>query len=81
MSALQDLIQAYISSISSLEADHVLQAAKDAGGARVIESFLGSNASAKQKRKLVFKYVLELHILNYLCLLYYSIVVVGYILD
>lgn len=76
MSALQEFIQAYISSITSLEEDHVLQAAKDSGGARVIEGFLGSNASGKQKRKLVVKYVIELHVLNY----YYCIIIITIII-
>lgn len=50
-----EFIQAYISSITSMEADHVLHALKDFGGARVIEAFLCSNASGKQKRKLVVR--------------------------
>lgn len=48
-------IHAYISSITSLEPDNVLEASKDSGSARVIEAFLSSNASGKQKRKLVVK--------------------------
>ncbi|XVE88546.1 hypothetical protein DITRI_Ditri19aG0077900 [Diplodiscus trichospermus] len=48
-------IQPYILSITSMEAKHVLEAAKDAGGARVIEAFLASDASTKQKRRLVVK--------------------------
>ncbi|XWS18762.1 hypothetical protein CRYUN_Cryun32bG0072600 [Craigia yunnanensis] len=48
-------IQPYILSITSMEAEHVLEAAKDAGGARVIEAFLASDASTKQKRRLVVK--------------------------
>ena len=43
-----------------MEAEHVLEAAKDAGGARVIEAFLASDASTKQKRRLVVKYVKQL---------------------
>uniref|UniRef100_A0A5B7AFA3 Pumilio 23 n=1 Tax=Davidia involucrata TaxID=16924 RepID=A0A5B7AFA3_DAVIN len=50
-----EFIQPYITSITSMEADHVLEASKDSGGARVIEACLSSNASAKQKRKLVVK--------------------------
>lgn len=46
-------MHSYITSISSLEADHVLQVAKDVGGARVIEAFLDSNAKDQQKRKLI----------------------------
>ena len=38
-----------------METDHVLEAAKDAGGARVIEAFLSSNASKKHKQRLVVK--------------------------
>ncbi|GMI91711.1 pumilio 23 [Hibiscus trionum] len=48
-------IQPYILSITSMEAEHVLEAAKDARGARVIEAFLASDASTKQKRRLVVK--------------------------
>ncbi|KAK8551347.1 hypothetical protein V6N13_119817 [Hibiscus sabdariffa] len=48
-------IQPYILSITSLEAEHVLETAKDARGARVVEAFLASNASTKQKRRLVVK--------------------------
>lgn len=54
---LQEYIQPYIMSITSMESEHVLEAAKDAGGARVIEAFLDSNGSVKQKRRLVVKYV------------------------
>ncbi|KAK4427451.1 Pumilio23 [Sesamum alatum] len=50
-----EFIQAYITSITSLEENQVLEASKDPAGARVIEAFLTSNASAKQKRKLVSK--------------------------
>ena len=48
-------IQPFITSIVSLEADNVLEVAKDTGGARVIEAFLSSNASAKLKRRLIAK--------------------------
>ena len=44
-----------------MEADLVLQVAKDNGGARVIEAFLSSDASAKLKRRLVARYVLLLY--------------------
>ncbi|KAL0354415.1 UNVERIFIED_CONTAM: Pumilio23 [Sesamum radiatum] len=50
-----EFIQAYITSITSLEETQVLEASKDPAGVRVIEAFLTSNASAKQKRKLVSK--------------------------
>ncbi|KAL2493361.1 Pumilio23 [Abeliophyllum distichum] len=50
-----DFILQYISSITSLEDNHVLEASKDPSGARVIEAFLSSNASTKHKRKLVIK--------------------------
>ncbi|KAL4277977.1 hypothetical protein GQ457_03G040530 [Hibiscus cannabinus] len=49
-----DWIQPYILSITSME-KHVLEAAKDARGARIIEAFLASDASTKQKRRLVVK--------------------------
>ncbi|KAK2652146.1 hypothetical protein Ddye_012002 [Dipteronia dyeriana] len=48
-------IQPFITSITSMEADHVFETAKDAGGARVIEACLSSNASGKQKHRLVVK--------------------------
>ncbi|KAI3455681.1 hypothetical protein Pfo_012344 [Paulownia fortunei] len=51
----REFIQAYITSITSLEDKHVLEASKDPSGARVIEAFLISNASPKQKHKLVIK--------------------------
>lgn len=50
-----EFIQPYITSIAAMEAYHVLEASKDSGGQRVIEAFLSSNASAKQKRRLVMK--------------------------
>ncbi|XP_059639993.1 pumilio homolog 23 [Cornus florida] len=50
-----EFIQPYVASITSMEADHVLEASKDTGGARVIEAFLSSNASGKHKRRLVIK--------------------------
>lgn len=50
-----DFIQSYITSITSLEDGQILEASKDTSGSRVIEAFLSSNASSKQKRKLVVK--------------------------
>nr|XP_043623770.1 pumilio homolog 23 [Erigeron canadensis]XP_043623771.1 pumilio homolog 23 [Erigeron canadensis] len=50
-----EFIQAFISSMTSLEEDQLLDTTKDSGGARVIEAFLSSDASGKQKRKLVIK--------------------------
>lgn len=50
----------YVTSIISLEDNHILQTTKDPSGSRVIEAFLASDASAKQKRRLVHKYVLLL---------------------
>ncbi|KAL6996184.1 hypothetical protein U1Q18_006318 [Sarracenia purpurea var. burkii] len=50
-----EYIQPYITSITSMEADHVLEVSKDFGGQRVIEAFLSSNASGKHKRRLVMK--------------------------
>nr|XP_029123826.1 pumilio homolog 23 isoform X3 [Elaeis guineensis] len=46
-------IRPYISSITSMEADHIFQTAKDAGGARVLEVFLCSDATAKQKLNVI----------------------------
>lgn len=43
--------------MTSLEEDQLLDTSKDSGGARVIEAFLSSDANAKQKRKLIVKYV------------------------
>ena len=37
---LQGFIPPYVSSITSMETGHVLEATKDAGGASVIEAFL-----------------------------------------
>ncbi|KAK9281800.1 hypothetical protein L1049_004706 [Liquidambar formosana] len=50
-----EFIQPYINSITSMEAEHILEVAIDARGARVIEAFLSSNISGKHKRKLVMK--------------------------
>lgn len=41
-----------------MEADYVLETAKDSGGARVIEAFLSSDATVKLKRRLISKYVI-----------------------
>ncbi|KAL7100318.1 hypothetical protein ACP275_09G139300 [Erythranthe tilingii] len=60
-------IQAYITSLMSLEANHVLELTKHPAGARVIEAFLVSNASAKHKHKLIIKlqgHFGELSVLN-----------------
>lgn len=51
-----EFIHAFISSMTSLEEDYLLETSKDNGGARVIEAFLTSNASTKQKRKLIVKF-------------------------
>lgn len=50
-----EFIHAFISSMTSLEEDQLLDTSKDSGGARVIEAFLSSDANAKQKRKLIVK--------------------------
>lgn len=50
-----EFIKAYITSITSLEDKYVLEASKDPAGARVIEAFLVSSISAKQKYKIVVK--------------------------
>lgn len=51
----QEFIQPFIASITSLETNQVLEAAQDAAGSHVIEAFVDSNASWKQKRKLIVK--------------------------
>ncbi|MCL7036812.1 hypothetical protein MKW94_027049 [Papaver nudicaule] len=48
-------IQQYVTSILSMETNHALEAAKDAGGGRVIDCFLSSIVSAKQTRRFIFK--------------------------
>ncbi|XP_027349858.1 pumilio homolog 23 [Abrus precatorius] len=50
-----ECILPYITSITSMEATHVLEAVRDARGSHVIEAFLCSSASGKQKRRLVTK--------------------------
>lgn len=50
-----EYIQPYITSITSMESSHVLEVLKNSAGARVIEAFLGSKASDKQKKKLMNK--------------------------
>ncbi|XP_031505672.1 uncharacterized protein LOC116267879 [Nymphaea colorata] len=45
-------IQPFISSMIALEAGLVLQVAKDASGSHILESFISSNVSVKQKYKL-----------------------------
>ncbi|KAI4355356.1 hypothetical protein L6164_004137 [Bauhinia variegata] len=50
-----EYIEPYIKSIISMEPSHLLEAAKNRGGSHVIESFLSSGASEKQKLKLAKK--------------------------
>ncbi|XP_022992154.1 pumilio homolog 23-like [Cucurbita maxima] len=50
-----ELIQPFITSLTSMEDNHILEVAKDSSGARVIEALLNSDASAKLKRRLVMK--------------------------
>lgn len=50
-----ELIQPYITSLTSMKPEHIIETAKDSSGARVIEAFLASNAAAKQKRRLIIK--------------------------
>ncbi|GAB2268871.1 hypothetical protein Dimus_003814 [Dionaea muscipula] len=50
-----EYIQPFINSITSMENTHVLETAKDASGARVLEAFLSSAVSDKQKKKLITK--------------------------
>ncbi|ONK65403.1 uncharacterized protein A4U43_C07F36740 [Asparagus officinalis] len=48
-------IQSYSTSISSMDIDHILETAKDAGGCRVLESFFCSEASPKHKFEVITK--------------------------
>ncbi|KAI4325706.1 hypothetical protein MLD38_031081 [Melastoma candidum] len=48
-------IQPFIVSITSIEADQILEAAKDSTGGHVIEAFLDSSASGKYKSKVILK--------------------------
>ncbi|KAL9247238.1 hypothetical protein vseg_020690 [Gypsophila vaccaria] len=50
-----EYIQPYVTSIISMENSQVLETAKDSAGARVIEAFMSSSASDKQKKKLMSK--------------------------
>lgn len=59
------MTQAFIISLTCMEAEYILEMAKDAGGSRVIEAFLDSDASGKHKRKLVAKY--DVFLLNHIC--------------
>lgn len=58
----QELIQPYVTSLTSMKPEHIIETAKDSSGARVIEAFLASNAAAKQKRRLIIKYALLLYV-------------------
>lgn len=50
-----EIIHAYVTGIISIEDNHIFEASKDPAGARVVEAFLSSSVSAKQKRKLISK--------------------------
>ncbi|KAL3720718.1 hypothetical protein ACJRO7_005517 [Eucalyptus globulus] len=50
-----EYMQPFVTSITSMEVDHLVEAAKDSAGAHVIEAFLDSSASGKHKRKLILK--------------------------
>ncbi|KAM1010887.1 hypothetical protein ACFX13_047045 [Malus domestica] len=50
-----EFIHPFITSITCLNADNILEIAKDSKGAHVIEAFLSSDASAKLKRRLIMK--------------------------
>lgn len=56
-------MQPYITSFTSMKAEHTIETAKDSSGARVIEAFLASNAATKQKRRLIIKYALLLYVI------------------
>ncbi|KAH9329156.1 hypothetical protein KI387_001264 [Taxus chinensis] len=51
-----DFIQQFCSSFASMEIDHILEAAKDPGGSRVIEAFLSSKAPLKHKIRVISKF-------------------------
>ncbi|PKU60664.1 pumilio homolog 23 isoform X1 [Dendrobium catenatum] len=48
-------VRLYFESLSCMEADHVLETAKDVRGGRVLEAFLCSEAPVKQKLKVIAK--------------------------
>lgn len=48
-------IRQYVASLLALDADKILQIAKDSGGSRVLEAFLCSSATAKRKFKVFAK--------------------------
>ncbi|CAH8359410.1 unnamed protein product [Eruca vesicaria subsp. sativa] len=50
-----ELIQPYITSLTSMKPEYTIETTKDLGGAQVIEAFLASNAATKQKRRLIIK--------------------------
>ncbi|XP_068663663.1 pumilio homolog 23-like [Aristolochia californica] len=50
-----DMIQPYIASVTAMESEHIFEMAKDAGGGRVLEAFLSSDASVKQKQNVIVK--------------------------
>ncbi|KAL1214456.1 Pumilio-like protein 23 [Cardamine amara subsp. amara] len=50
-----DIIQPYITSLTSMKPEYTIETAKDSSGARVIEAFLASDAAIKQKRRLINK--------------------------
>jgi len=62
---LQEYIKPFITSMTSMDTAHVLEAVKNARGSHVIEAFLCSGAPGKQKRRLVAKYVFQLYFLYF----------------
>jgi len=52
---VQQYIRPYVASLLAMGDDQILQISKDSGGSRVLESFLGSNATAKRKFKVFGK--------------------------
>lgn len=50
-----DIIQAYIASLTSMEDDQIYLTAIDAGGSHVLEAFLSSDVSTKRKLKIISK--------------------------
>ncbi|KAJ0987455.1 hypothetical protein J5N97_005811 [Dioscorea zingiberensis] len=51
----KDFIRPFIDSLKSMEANYIIETAKDDGGCRVLEAFLSSDASAKEKCEVIAK--------------------------
>lgn len=51
----KDLIRPFINSLKSMDVNYILQIAQDAGGSRVLEAFISSDVSAKEKQEVISK--------------------------